>query len=66
VGRDRSERFIGFAGRRIRAPQRAWPPTSSRLDAQVIGEIRQLGGLQNHRYNEDHDRGRQYAEDLSN
>ena len=64
AGRDRGERFIGFAGCRIRAPLRARPPTPSRLDAQVIAELRRLGGLQKHLYNGGRDRGRQYAEIL--
>jgi len=38
--------------------------TPSRLDAQVIAELRRLGGLQKHLYNDDRDRGRQYAEIL--
>ncbi len=38
--------------------------TPSRLDAQIIAELRRLGGLQKHLYDGDRDRGRAYAEIL--
>ena len=43
AGPDRGEHFIGFAGCRRRAPLRARPSTPTRIDAQAIVEICQLG-----------------------